>query len=141
MTSQWFALPLNHPLSDDARRRREAEQRERARRSANRYDQASLDARLAAVTAGEIPARQSWAEVIIDLHRTPDGDDVAFDHSLDLTLAPSFPAPGSDLHQRLVLAASAVLRSAPLITADQIQPARMNLHPDSWNRSASRSSS
>ena len=127
MTSHWYVLPLSHPLADDARRRREAEKREQARRSANRYDQASLDARLAALATGEVPARQSWAEVIIDLHRPPDGDDVAFDHSLDLTLAPSFPAPGSEFHQRLVLAASAALRKAPLITADQIQPARMNL--------------
>jgi hypothetical protein len=127
MTAHWYALSVSHPLADDARRRRGAARRDQARRAALRYDEAALNARLAALTAAQATARPGWIEVIVDLHRTADGDEVAFDHSLDLSSAPSFPPAGSELHDRLIHAAAAVLRNAPVITADQVDPGRTGL--------------
>jgi hypothetical protein len=133
-TSHWYRLPTNHPLAADARRSRERGDQDRARRAAIRYDEAALAARLAMLISGQVPARQGWAEVVIDLHRTAAGDNTEFDHRLDLSLAPSFPPPVSELHERLIAAAAAVLRDASLITADQIDPSRINLFvvPELW---------
>ena len=127
MTGHWFALPISHPLADDAQRRREAERRDQARRAADRYDEEALNARLAALTAGQTPARQGWWDVIVELYKNAEGDQVAVPVSLDLGFAPSFPPSGSQLHERLIHAAAAVLRNAPVIEAGQIDPTRIGL--------------
>jgi hypothetical protein len=127
MTEHWYALPVSHPLASDARRRRATELREQERRASRRFDEPALTTRLAALSAGDTPVRQGWIQVIIDLHRTSDGSEAGFDHSLDLGSAPSFPRPGSELHGRLLDAAAVVLRKAPVITANQIDPARIGL--------------
>ena len=127
MTEHWFALPVSHPLADDARRRREAERRDQVRRAALRYDEEALTARLAALTASQAPARPGWFDVIVDLHKNAEGDEVALPVSLDLSSAPSFPPPGSRLHERLIHAAAAVLQNAPVIADDQIDPTRIGL--------------
>jgi hypothetical protein len=127
MTEHWYALPVSHSLTSDARRRRDGERREQERRAARRFDEPTLNTRLAALSAGDTPVRQGWIQVIIDLHRTSDGSEAGFDHSLDLSSAPSFPQPGSELHERLLDAAAVVLRKAPVITANQIDPARTGL--------------
>jgi hypothetical protein len=134
MTQHWYALPVNHPAASDARRRRAAEERDLARRASRRYDEAALCERLAALTAGDARVRQTWLNVIVDLYRTADGDELAFDHSLDLSSAPSYPPPGSLVHDRLIDAAVAVLRNAPVITVEQINPARIDMAavPELW---------
>ena len=127
MTGHWFALPISHPLADDAQRRREAERRDQARRAADRYDEEALNARVAALTAGQTPARQGWWDVIVELYKNAEGDQVAVPVSLDLGSAPSFPPSGSQLHERLIHAAAAVLRNAPVIETGQIDPTRIGL--------------
>jgi hypothetical protein len=127
MTGHWFALPVNHALAIDARRKRDRERREQQRRAVQRFDEAALRARLTALSAGETPVRQGWAQVIVDLHKAADGGETGFDHTLDLGSAPSFPQSGSELHERLLDAAAAVLRKSPVITADQVDPARLGL--------------
>jgi hypothetical protein len=57
------------------------------------------------------------------------GDAPSVRPRFDLSDAPSFPLPGSDLHEQLITAAAAVVRDAPLITSDQIAPAQLGL----WN--------
>jgi hypothetical protein len=133
-TAHWWSLPIDHPRAADARYQREAEQQRQIRRANRRYDEAGLKARLAALTAGEVPARQGWIDVIADLYRTPEGDPVSISTRLDLRGAPSFPEPGSPLHERLLLAAAAVLWDAPLITAADTDPAATGLSdvPELW---------
>ena len=133
-TGHWWSVPINHPLAGDARYQREAEHQRQARRAEVRYDEAGLTARLAALAAGGVPVRQCWLYVIADLYRTPDGDPVSISTRLDLSDAPSFPASGSPLHERLILAAAAVLQDAPLITAADTDPAATGLPdvPELW---------
>jgi hypothetical protein len=128
-TRHWFAPPPDQDLAADAQRRRDRQERDQARRAADRYDETALRTRLAALTAGEIPVRPGWQAAVLDLHRTAAGDAPSVKTSLDLSGAPSFPLPGSDLHERLITAAASVVRDAPLITADQIAPAGLSL----WN--------
>lgn len=133
-TAHWYALPINHPRGLDWRYQRERQQRGQARRAERRYDEAGLTARLAALTAGEAPARELWAGVVADLCQTPDGAPDSISTRLDLTGAPSFPAQGSELRERLILAAATVLRCAPLITAADLDPAGTTLPdvPELW---------
>jgi hypothetical protein len=133
-THHWFSPPPDDDPAADARRRRDSQEQDQARRATDRYDEAALRTRLAALTAGEIPARQGWQAVVLDLHRTAAGDVPSVNPSLDPSGAPSFPSPGSDLHEQLITAAAAVVRDAPLITADQIAPARLSLWavPEVW---------
>lgn len=133
-TAHWYVLPIQHPRGSDARSHQAAKQRDHARRQERRYDEPGLRARLAALIAGEVPARRGWLEVIADLFRTPEGDPVVLSTRLDLSCAPAFPAPGTDLFNRLALGAGAALRNAPLMTTADIDPARADLTgmPELW---------
>jgi hypothetical protein len=133
-THHWFSPPPDHDPVADSQRRRDNQEREKARRAADRYEEAALRTRLATLIAGEVPVRQGWQAVVLDLHRTAAGDVPSVNQGLDLCGAPSFPPPGSDLHEQLITAAVAVIRDAPLITADQIAPARLGLWavPELW---------
>lgn len=134
MTSHWFAPPPDHAQDVRAQRRRAGQDQDQERRAADRYDEAALRTRLAAIVTGQVPARPGWRAVITDLHRTGAGDLPAGPSGLDLSDAPSFPPPGSGLHGQLIAAAEAVVRNAPLITADQIIPGQLGLWdvPELW---------
>lgn len=128
LTAHWYALPVDQLMAREARRRRDREHRAQLRRAELRYDETALNARLAALTADEVPARQGWLEVIADLYRSSDGEtEVVIENRLDFRGAPSFPAPNSELLDRLVRAAAIVIRAAPVISVADVDPTGMSL--------------
>lgn len=116
-TAWWDAPPAETP-----RHTRIAEEREHRRRG-NTYDESDLRGALhAARTADSTEVRAAWARVLNQLQRTPDGAQPrSFEPLLTLAdLAPSRPLAGSDLAGLLAETALHVLRTAPVVTVDDL---------------------
>ncbi|MFG2825647.1 NACHT domain-containing protein [Kitasatospora sp. NPDC048365] len=112
-TAHWDTQPAENPYE---RKRRQAAEAERKR---NTYSECALREALAAVMAAEPDTvRARWADVVNHMLRTADGDPFHTTEPL-LTLAalaPSRPAPGSELSDLVGQAALHLMRTVPALS-------------------------
>lgn len=126
-TAHWRVLPINHFLAADARRGREAETRRHAELIISRYNESAITAKLTGLCEVTMRIRTGWFSVVIDFYRTQDGIAECLTFSLDLGNAPSLPAPGSEMHELLIRAATQVLLTAPVIGEADLNPAQATI--------------